>query len=93
MLTSDQFIQKAKGLVLEYAKEHLDPTDNISITIDDVYVVTAAFILGNQKAMLSTTLSDGMYYEITYDRNKNQIYFDAYKKWENRCIDINTKEE
>lgn len=93
MLTSDQFIQKAKGFVLEYAKEHLDPTDNISITIDDVYVVTAAFILGNQKAMLSTTLPDGMYYEVTYDKNKDAIYFDAYKKFENKCISLSDQKE
>lgn len=93
MLTSDQFINKAKQLVLEYAKAHTDPTDDLSISLEDVYVVWSSFILGNQKALLSTTLSDGMYYELTYDRNKNQIYFDAYKKWENRCIDLNTKEE
>lgn len=91
MLTSDQFMNKAKQLVLEYAKSHVDPTDNVSISVDDVYVVWSCFILGNQKALLSTTLPDGLYYEITYDRNQNKIYFDAYKKWENRCIDLDAE--
>lgn len=86
MLTSDQFIQKAKELVLNYVKEHLDKTDNVSISIDNVYVVWFTFILGNQKAMLSTTLPDGMYYEITYNSDTNEMYVDAYKKFENQCI-------
>lgn len=93
MLTSDQFINKSKQIVLEYAKAHIDLTDNISISIDDVYVVWSCFILGNQKALLSTTLPDGCYYELTYDRDKNQIYFDTYKKWENKCIVLNTSND
>ena len=27
-----------------------------------------------------------MYYEITYNGEKDEIYFDAYKKWENQLI-------
>ena len=27
-----------------------------------------------------------MYYEITYNGAKHELYFDAYKKWENLCI-------
>jgi len=26
-----------------------------------------------------------MYYEVTYDSNKGEIYLDAYKKWKNEC--------
>ncbi|WP_233619266.1 DUF6275 family protein, partial [Enterococcus sp. S52] len=29
---------------------------------------------------------DGMYYEITYNGDKDELYFDAYKKFENKCI-------
>lgn len=42
--------------------------------------------LQNSKAMASTVLLDGMYYEITYDGDKRRFYLDAYKKFENRCI-------
>ena len=38
------------------------------------------------KALLSTTLYDGMYYELTYHGGNNAIYLDAYKKFENRVI-------
>lgn len=88
MLTSDEFIKHCKTLVIEYENSHIDPTDGVSITEDNVYVVWSCFILGNQKALLSTTLTDGMYFEITYDKNKNSIYFDAYKRWDNKEIKL-----
>lgn len=51
----------------------------------DVYVVWQCYILGNQKWLLATTLPDGMYYEVTYNKNKDVFYFDVYKKVENHC--------
>ena len=83
-MSSEQFIAKAKDLVNEYVVTHLDKSDNI--TDFNVYVVWYNFTLGNSKALLSTNLLDGMYYEITYNTNKNEIYFDAYKKFENKCF-------
>ena len=80
-----EFIEKAKEIVREYAYEHIDCTDAYVPPID-VYVVWNAYVLGNIKAMLSTTLNDGMYYEVTYNSAKDEIYFDAYKKFENRKV-------
>ena len=80
----NEFIPKAKELVYEYAKKHLDVTDNVDFSLeDDVYVVWSTKVLHHAKALLSTTLPDGMYYEITYNGVKGEIYFDAYKKFEN----------
>lgn len=79
-----EFCNKAKELVYNYAKEHTDVTDKVEDF--DVYIVWNCYVLGNIKAMLSTTLTDGMYYEVTYNKEKNEIYLDAYKKFENRCI-------
>lgn len=42
--------------------------------------------LQNWKALVSTTVSDGMYYEITHNGDKKETYLDVYKKWENQCI-------
>lgn len=76
-----EFLSECEKLVKKYALDHLDKSDP---EIDfNVYIVWHCFILGNMKALLSTTLPDGMYYECTYDRDKNTIYFDAYKKFEN----------
>ena len=85
---SKDFIFKVKEFVAEYANEHLDKSDNKQITADDVFIVWACKTLQNNKALASTTLFDGMYYEITYNGDKNEIYFDAYKKWENKCIKL-----
>ena len=54
----------------------------------DVFVVWSCKTLQNNKALLSTTLFDGMYYELTYNGDKKELYFDAYKKFENKCINI-----
>lgn len=87
-MDNQEFIAKCKGIVLEYANEHLDVTDSKRINSDDVFVVWSCKTLQNNKALLSTTLSDGMYYELTYNGDKREIYFDAYKKWENKAIKI-----
>lgn len=94
MLDSKGFIKLAKQYVWEMAKESLCPTDNIILTMDDVYVVTYAYVLGGQKAMLSTTLPDGKYYEVTYNASKEEIYVDQYVKINQKIyqyIDLNTK--
>lgn len=78
------FIDKCKKLVKEFAKNHLDKSDG-EIKFD-VYVVWLTKALQNNKALLSTTLHDGMYYEITYNGDKHEFYLDAYKKFENKCI-------
>ena len=85
-MRSEEFIEKCKEIVRRYAEEHLDKSDNISDF--DVYVVWYCKTLQNHKALLSTSLFDGMYYECTYNGDKQELYLDAYKKFENKCIDI-----
>ena len=53
----------------------------------DVYVVWNCKTLQNNKALLSTTVPDGMYYEATYNGDKKELYLDAYKKVQNVCIE------
>ena len=84
-MDSKNFIQICIDLVNKYTIEHLDKTDGVPEF--DVFVVWNCKTLQNNKALLSTTLFDGMYYEITYNGDKKEIYFDAYKKFENICVD------
>ena len=73
-------------IVVDYYNNHVDVTDNKTLTEDDVYIVWYCKTLQNCKALLSTTVLDGMYYEITYNGDKKEFYLDAYKKWQNVCI-------
>ena len=81
------FIKFCKKQVVNYTNEHLDKSDGKTITEDDIYVVWLCKTLQNNKALLSTTLFDGMYYEITYNGDKDEAYIDSYKKWENYKIE------
>ena len=87
-MDNQKFVDFCKKIVADYANKHLDKADNKQITEQDVYVVWLCKTLQNNKALLSTTLFDGMYYEITYNGDKNEAYVDAYKKWENFSVKI-----
>ena len=76
--------EKALKIINDYVLEHLDKSDS---TPDyDVFIVWKCKTLQNWKWLLSSTLRDGMYYELTYNGDKEEFYLDAYKKFENRCI-------
>lgn len=76
--------EKALDIVFKYIVEHLDKSD------DDpefsLYIVWKCKVLQNWKYLISSTLLDGMYYELTYNGDKQEWYLDAYKKFENRVI-------
>ena len=80
-LDESEFREKCIDMVIEYYNNLVEITDNYQIKETDVYIVWMCSILGNNKALLSTNVPDGMYYEITYDISSNTFYFDAYKKW------------
>lgn len=86
-----KFYEFVKKQVAAYANAHLDKTDGKTISEDDVFIVWMCKTLQNSKALASTTLFDGMYYEVTFNGDKQEAYFDAYKKWENIAIPL--KEE
>lgn len=78
--------EKAKQIVIDYYNEHVEKTDNKKLIESEVFVVWFSKTLQNWKALVSTTISDGMYYEVTYNGDKKETYLDAYKKWENVCV-------
>lgn len=78
--------EKAKQIVIDYYNEHVEITDNKKLKESEVFIVWSSKTLQNWKALISTTISDGMYYEVTYNGDKKETYLDAYKKWENVCV-------
>lgn len=71
-------------LVRDYILEHLDKSDDIPNF--DVFIVWKCKTLQNWKYLISSTLFDGMYYEMTFNGDLGEWYLDAYKKFDNRCI-------
>jgi hypothetical protein len=76
----------ARGIVIKFIKDHLDKSDPIPGFT--VFIVWKAKVLQNWKYLISSTLYDGMYYELTYDGDKRRWYLDAYKKFENKVIEM-----
>lgn len=75
---------RAIEIVTDYITEHLNKSDLSPMF--SVYTVWKAKVLQNWKFLLSSTLPDGMYYELTYNGDKHEWYLDAYKKFENRLV-------
>lgn len=82
----------AKMVVAQYVAEQIrSGRHSIKLAGGDlpgyeIYVVWFCKVLGNWKALLSTTLPDGMYYEVTYNGNEREAYVDAYSKTDNIVI-------
>ena len=81
-MSDEKFIEECKTIIRNYVLEHLDKSDETPEF--EVFVVWQCKALQNNKALLSTTLFNGMYYECTYNGDKKELYLDAYKKFENR---------
>ena len=63
--------------------------NTVQIKQEDVYVVWECKTLQNNKAMLSTTVPDGKYYEFTWNGDKQEGYLDVYNKETNILIKFN----
>ena len=85
-MSNNRMVALAKRVVVERYRN-----DNWAINNEDVFIVWFSKTLQNWKALVSTCVGDGMYYEITYNGDKNEIYLDAYKKIENKCIPLSVE--
>lgn len=85
-MESRKFEELCIEVVTDYFNHRNDKTNEQQLEKEDVFVVWSCKALQNNKALLSTSVSDGMYYELTYNGDKDELYLDAYKKWENVCI-------
>ena len=71
-------------IVKKYISNHLDKSDQQPEF--EVYIVWKCKALQNWKYLISSTLPDGMYYELTYNGDRKEWYLDAYKKFENKVL-------
>lgn len=73
-------------LVSDYIIKHLN-TLNEPLEFK-VYIVWKYEILQNFKYILTSTLLDSMYYELTYNKDKNRWHLNAYENFKNRYITV-----
>lgn len=79
-----------QSIVTYYRQLTLQDYRASNLTTDDVYIVWLCKTLQNSKALASTDIPDGKYFEITYNGDQHQAYLDVYKKEQN--IEINVKD-
>lgn len=78
-----------KSEVANYYNERRSKGDSgKNITANNVIIVWYCYILGGWKALATTDAQDDMYYELTFDKCKNRLYLDAYKRWENVVFEL-----
>lgn len=82
---NDEFLNWASSEVRKYVNKHYPKTE---LDVFEVYVCWACKTLQNNKVLLATTLKDNMYFEVTYNGDKKEMYLDAYKKEKNVCIKL-----
>lgn len=85
-MTHNEFLQRSKEIISNYTNEKASKSTPTHIKPEDVILVNACYILGSMKAFWTTMLPDGMYFETVYNAQKDEIYIDAYKKWENFVV-------
>ena len=85
-MKNDAMLNRAKQLVVDYVNAHVDVTNGKKLTMEDGFIVWFSKTLQNCKALVSTTVAYGRYYEITHNGDKGETYVDVYKKWDNKCV-------
>ena len=70
---------------LEQAKKCVEQTTN-EVLAEEMYIVWFCKTLQNWKALVSTDVINGVYWEVTHNGDKNETYVDTYTKSNNLCI-------
>lgn len=73
------------NIFLEKAKKCVEQTTN-EVLADEMYIVWFCKTLQNWKALVSTDVLNGVYWEVTHNGDKNETYVDMYTKTNNICV-------
>lgn len=80
----DRFIHRARAAVILSLKEK----PIVDVTPNDLYVVWFCKTLQNWKALISTDKVQGVYWEVTYNGDKQEAYVDLYTKVKNTVVSV-----
>ena len=73
------------NIFLEKAKQCVEQTTN-EVLSEEMYIVWFCKTLQNWKALVSTDVINGVYWEVTHNGDKNETYVDTYNKSSNICV-------
>ena len=73
------------NIFLEKAKKCVEQTTN-EVLAEEMYIVWFCKTLQNWKALVSTDVINGVYWEVTHNGDKNETYIDMYTKTNNICV-------
>ena len=79
--------KRACGFVRSYVLDTINKGEYPNGLEFKVYIVGCCYILGNEKYWISTDLPDGKYFEVTYNREKDEFYLDVYVRVHNERIE------
>ena len=73
------------NIFLEKAKKCVEQTTN-EVLAEEMCIVWFCKTLQNWKALVSTDVLNGVYWEVTHNGDKNETYVDTYTKTNNICV-------
>ena len=82
-MNSYDFCVAAKNAIIKVAKEKYGE----DYRIEDVQVVWMVHLLGFKKGIYIDNGDNQRIYEVTYNRDRNEMYVDAYEKQSNTVVD------
>lgn len=75
-----------KSMFIMWYNSNVADYDVSGLDDAEVYIVWYCYVLQSAKCLISTTRMDHMYYEVTYNKDKAELYIDSYKKVRNEVI-------
>ena len=84
-MTSYEFEVAAKNAIIRDVKEKYGE----NYTIKDIDVVWMAHMLHNKKGIFIDSGKNLRLYEVTYNKDRNEIYLDMYEKQAKKVIPAN----
>lgn len=85
---NEVFSELALEAVLNALNKKEAKSNGVMYSIKELYVVWLVKVLGNNKALISSTREDGLYFEATYNGAEKEMYIDEYKKINNTKFKI-----
>ena len=82
VMGNQEFESRATSIVRNWYNTH------VTMAPTEIYVVWMVKVLRNNKAMIASNHSDGRYFEVTWDGERECFYLDVYSKVENQALNI-----